>query len=97
MTVIKTPGVQFSDHITCVRLQEIILGYKAQCPVGKVLIDAEKITFYKFGLKLGLARHSVNGIIYNNGYLSYSGLVTPVIEDTMLCNQLFDLFNLSRI
>lgn len=97
MTITKTPGVQTSNHMTCVRLQELILGYNEQCPVGKVLIDAEKMTFYKFGLKMGLARHSVNGIVYNNGVLLYTGLETPIIEDRRLCNQLFELFGLRCI
>ena len=94
MDVKKTDGVRYADKDTCIRLQEIILGYKEQCPVGKVVIDAEKITFYKFGLKLGIARHSVNGIIYNNGTLSYVGYRMPEMEDRTLCNELFRLFNL---
>lgn len=94
MTIEKTQGVLTADHIACVRLQEIILGYKQQCPVGKVIIDAEKITFYKFGLKLGIARHSANGIVYNNGNLSYAGMDFPMIRDTAILNQLLILFNL---
>ena len=73
ITIEKTQGVQTTDQLTCVRIQEIILAYKQQHPIGKVVIDAEKITFYKFGLKLGFARHSANGIVYNNGNLSYVG------------------------
>ena len=55
ITIEKTQGVQTTDQLTCVRIQEIILAYKQQHPIGKVVIDAEKITFYKFGLKLGFS------------------------------------------
>ena len=94
MKIEKNQGVQYTDEMTCVKLQELILGYKAQCPVGKVVIDAEKITFYKFGLPLGCARHAVNGIVYNNGRLSYMGMDFPMIQDINLVDQLLILFNL---
>ncbi len=94
ITIEKTQGVQTTDQLTCVRIQEIILAYKQQHPIGKVVIDAEKITFYKFGLKLGIARHSANGIVYNNGNLSYVGMDFPIIENTSILNQLLNLFHL---
>lgn len=97
MKIEKTQGVQSANELTCARLQEIILGYKQQCPISKVIIDAEKITCYKFGLKMGVARHAANGIIYNNGNLSYEGLASwgfPMIEDTTMYKQLLVLFNL---
>lgn len=96
MTIEKTQGVLTADQLTCVRLQEVILGYKQQCPVGKVIIDAEKMTFYKFGLKLGIARHSANGIVYNNGNLSYEGMDFPMVQDTTILNSLLDLFHFVR-
>lgn len=94
MTIEKTQGVLTADQLTCVRLQEVILGYKQQCPIGKVVIDAEKMTFYKFGLKAGIARHSANGIVYNNGNLSYEGMDFPTVRDSVILNQLLALFNL---
>ena len=94
MTIEKTQGVQTTDQLTCVRIQEIILAYKQQHPIGKVVIDAEKITFYKFGLKLGIAQHSANGIVYNNGNLSYVGMDFPIVENTSILNQLLNLFHL---
>ena len=94
MTIEKTQGVQTTDQLTCVRIQEIILAYKQQHPIGKVVIDAEKITFYEFRLKLGFARHSANGILYNNGNLSYVGMDLPMIENTSILNQLLNLFHL---
>lgn len=96
MNITKTSGVCTTNQRICIRLQEIIIEYKRQCPVGKVVIDAEKIIFYKLGLKMGIARHSVNGIIYNNGFLNYVGIVLPIIENKDLCNQLCDLFELNR-
>ena len=45
ITIEKTQGVQTSNHLTCIWIQEVILDYKKQFPVGKVIIDAEKINF----------------------------------------------------
>lgn len=47
MTIKKTQGVQTSNHLTCTWIQEVILDFKqtVKCPIGKVVIDAEKITF----------------------------------------------------
>lgn len=97
MTITKTAGVVYADYRTCLRIQELIVGYMRQCPVGKVSIDAEKITFYKFGLKLGIARFSVNGIIYSNGCIMYAGMEEPEIEDRDICNMLFELFGRPRM
>lgn len=94
VTIKKSQGVLTADHITCVRLQEIIVDAQHMWPVGKVLIDAEKITFYKFNLKMGLSRHAVNGIVYNNGNLSYQGTDFPMVRDTTILQQVLLLFNL---
>lgn len=96
MKIEKTQGVISSNHKTCIRIQEIIVDCKKQWPIGKVVIDAEKMTFYKLGLKMGIARHSVNGIIYNDGNLSYAGIDSPVIMDKSLCIDLFKLFGLNN-
>lgn len=96
MKIEKTQGVITSNHKTCIRIQEIILDCKEQWPIGKVVIDAEKMMFYKLGLKMGIARHSVNGLIYNNGNLSYAGIDTPVIRDKSLCLELFNIFGLDN-
>ena len=57
ITFKKTEGVQTSNHKTCIWIQEVILDFKRQTnsPIGKVVIDAEKITFYKFGIVMGIA------------------------------------------
>lgn len=95
ITIKKTQGVQSSDYCTCVRLQELIFGYKEQCPIGKVIIDAEKMTFFKFGIKMGICRHATNGIVYDkNGSLKYVGIGNPIIYDQEICRELFRLFNL---
>lgn len=98
MTITKTQGVQTSNHLTCTWIQEVILDFKenVKCPVGKVVIDAEKMTFYKFGLVMGVARHSTAGMVYANGNLSYAGTETPVMKDESLCVELFNLFNLNN-
>lgn len=95
ITIKKTQGVQTSNHLTCIWIQEVVLDFKQQCPVGKIIIDAEKISFYKLGLLMGVARHSTSGIVYNNGNLSYSGFETPVIRDKDMCIELFKVFNLN--
>ena len=96
MTIKKTQGVQTSNHLTCTWIQEVILDFKqtVKCPIGKVVIDAEKITFYKFGLDMGVARHSTAGLVYSNGHLNYEGKELPVMKDEALCIELFKLFNL---
>lgn len=96
ITVEKTQGVQTSNHLTCIWIQEVILDFKQSCRVGKVVIDAEKISFYKFGLLMGIARHSTAGIVYNNGHLSYEGLETPIIRDSTLCAELYKVFKLQQ-
>lgn len=96
MKIEKTQGVISSNHKACIRIQEIILDCKERWPIGKVVIDAEKMTFYKLGLKMGIARHSVNGIVYNNGNLSCTNIDTPVIRDKSLCIELFKVFNLNN-
>lgn len=67
ITVQKTYGVQgVEDDITLVRIQELIALSKQQFGwVGKAIIDPEKITFYKFGLKLGISRLATNGLVVN--------------------------------
>ena len=94
MTIEKTQGVLTADQLTCVRLQEVIFGFKQQFTVFNVVFDAEKMTFFKFGLKVGIARHSAIGIVYNNGNLSYEGMDFPTVRDTVILNQLLALFNL---
>ena len=94
ITFKKSQGVQKADIETCKRIQEVVLDAQQQIPVGSVMIDAEKITFYKFGLKMGITRHSTAGIVYTNGELSYAGLRVPQIKDIIICTELFKLFNL---
>ncbi len=96
ITLKKSPGVQTSNHLTCTWIQEIILEYQEimKVSVGKVVIDAEQLTFYKFGLPLGRARHSTSGIVYSYGHLNYEGRELPVMKDKTLCVELFRLFNL---
>jgi hypothetical protein len=98
ITFKKSEGVQTSNHKTCVWIQEIIYDFKrhTNAPIGKVVIDAEKITFYKFGLVMGIARHSTSGMVYSNGYLKYEGIENPCVIDKRMCIELFKLFNLSN-
>lgn len=63
----KTYGVRgVYNDLTLVRLQELISLAKQQYGlVGKAVIDTEKITYYKFGLKLGIMRLATNGLVVN--------------------------------
>ena len=76
------------------RLQEVIAGSKKQYGwVGKAVIDAEKIMFYKFGLKLGFARHHTNGLVVDeNGIIKYIGFQTLEIMDRQILTDLYVLF-----
>lgn len=92
----KTQGVKdAANDLTIFRLQEVIVSARCQYTwVGKAIIDTEKITFSKFGMKLGLARHSTNGfVVSEDGTIRYTGLLVPVIEDRQILTDLYNLFN----
>lgn len=92
----KTYGVRgVYDESTLVRLQELIALSKQQFGwVGKAVIDAEKITFYKFGLKLGISRFATNGLVVDeNGIIRDCGMSFPEITDRQVLTDLCVLFN----
>lgn len=93
----KTYGIKgVSDYDTLVRLQELISLTKQQYGlVGKAVIDAEKITYYKFGLKLGISRLVTNGLVVNeNGIIRNCGTFYPEIIDRQILTDLCVLFNM---
>lgn len=95
ITIEKTYGVRgAADDVTLFRLQEVIALSKDQYGwVGKAVIDTEKITFYKFGLKLGLARHSTNGFVVNeNGIIRNIGSIVPALQDRQVLTDVYRLF-----
>lgn len=95
ITITKTFGVRdASDDVTLVRLQEIIyLAKEEYGMVGKAVIDAEKITFSKFLLTLGYARHATHGLVVNErGIISYNGFLEPKIFDRQILTDVFQLF-----
>lgn len=94
MKIEKSYGVQgVADDITLVRLQELIALYKEKCPVGKAVIDTEKITFYKFGLKTGILRFATNGIVVNEmGIIRMNGWLVPEIWDREILTDVYKLF-----
>lgn len=95
MTIEKTYGVRdAANDLTIIRLQEVIVLSKKQFGwVGKAVIDAEKITYSKFGLKLGLSRHCTNGFIVDEyGTIRYAGFITPVVYDHQILKDLYKLF-----
>lgn len=95
ITVQKTYGVQgVEDDITLVRIQELIALSKQQFGwVGKGIIDPEKITFYKFGLKLGISRLATNGLVVNEcGIIRNVGLIIPEVHDMQVLRDVYELF-----
>lgn len=94
ITIEKTYGVRgVAGDKTLIRLEELISGYRKQCPVGKVIIDTEKLTFYKFGLKLGYCRFATNGLVVNEeGIITDMSFDYPVIQDKEVLKCLYDLF-----
>lgn len=94
MTIEKSYGVRgVADDMTLVRLQELIALYKEKNPVGKVVIDTEKITYYKFGLKMGITRFATNGIVVNEmGIIRTNGLIIPEIWDREILTDIYKLF-----
>lgn len=95
ITIEKTYGIRDAyDDTTLLRLQEVIaLSIDQYGWVGKAVIDSEKITFYKFGLKLGLARHSTNGFVVNeSGVIRHIGYIVPAIQDRQVLTDVYKLF-----
>lgn len=95
MKIEKTYGVQdATNDMTLIRIQELIALFKEQAPCGKAVIDSEKITFYKFGLKMGISRFATNGIVVNErGIIRYDGSMTPVVFDRQILKDVYSLFN----
>lgn len=94
ITIEKTYGVRgIANDKTLIRLEELISGYREQCPIGKVLIDTEKLTFYKFGLKMGICRFATNGLVVNEeGIIRDVSYDNPIIRDKRILRSLYDLF-----
>ncbi len=95
MTIEKTYGVRgVANDETLLRLQEVIALSKNQYGwVGKAVIDTEKITFYKFGLKLGIARHATNGFVVNeDGIIRHTGFLIPEVQDRQVLTDVYNLF-----
>lgn len=93
----RTYGVRgVSDYSTLVRLQELISLSKQQYGlVGKAVIDTEKITYYKFGLKLGINRLSTNGLVVNEfGIIRDCGTFIPEVIDRQVLTDLCVLFGM---
>ncbi len=93
----KTYGVRgVSDYLTLVRLQELISLFKKEAGfLGKAVIDTEKITYYKFGLKLGIHRFATNGLVVNeSGIIRDCGTSFPEIIDRQVLTDLCVLFNM---
>lgn len=95
ITIEKTYGVRgVEDDTTLLRLQELIALSRNNYPVGKAIIDTEKITFYKFGLKLGICRLSTNGLVVNEeGIIRNVGYIIPEIQDRQVLTDLYRLFD----
>lgn len=94
ITIQKSFGVQgVADYETLIRLQELMALSRNQYPVGKAIIDTEKITFYKFGLKLGIARFATNGLVVNEqGIIRYCGYMIPEVQDRQVMTDICVLF-----
>lgn len=98
ITIEKTYGVKgVANDATMLRLQELIFSAKKQYGlVGKAVIDTEKITYSKFGLKLGLHRLSTNGLVVTeNGIIRYDGILNPIVYDKQILRDLCCLFDTS--
>lgn len=95
ITIEKTYGLRdAADDETLMRLQEVIALSKNQYGwVGKAIIDTEKITFKKFGMTLGIARHSTNGFVVNeSGIIRHIGYIVPEIQDRQVLTDVYRLF-----
>lgn len=98
MKIEKTFGiVGVADYQTVVRLQELIALAKQQYGwVGKAIIDSEKITYYKFGLKLGISRLVTNGLLVNEyGIIRDTSIYAPEVIDRPILTDLCIIFNIN--
>lgn len=96
MKIEKTFGIRgVFDYQTIVRLQELIALAKKQYGwVGKAIIDPEKITYYKFGLKLGISPLVANGLLVNEfGIIHDVSFIMPEVIDRPILTDLCILFN----
>ena len=60
--------------------------------------STEKITFYKFGLKLGIARFATNGLVVNEqGIIRYCGYMIPEVQDRQVMTDICILFGVKCI
>lgn len=98
MKIGKTFGILgVADYQTLVRLQELIALAKQQYGyVGKAIIDPEKITFYKFRLKLGISPLITNGLVVNEfGIIRDTSIYAPEVIDRPILTDLCVLFNVN--
>jgi hypothetical protein len=97
ITIEKTYGVRgVEDDVTLLRLQELIaLSVRQYGWVGKAVIDTEKITYYKFGLKLGYSRFAANGLVVNEcGIIRNVGFIIPEVQDRQILTDIYKLFGI---
>lgn len=95
LTIEKTYGVKdVANDKTILRLQELIADAKRQFGwVGKAVIDTEKITYSKFGMKLGIQRLSTNGLVVNEcGIIRDDSFELPVVIDRQVLKDVYNLF-----
>ena len=95
LTIEKTYGVKgVANDKTILRLQELIADAKCQYGwVGKAVIDTEKITYSKFGMKLGIQRLSTNGLVVNEyGIIRDDSFDLPVVMDRQVLKDVYNLF-----
>lgn len=94
----KTYGVKgVANDRTLIRLQELIALMNQQYSglVGKAVIDTEKISYYKFRLKLSIHRFAPNGLVINEeGIIRDCGMYLPDIIDRQVLTDLCVLFNM---
>ncbi|MBD5198776.1 MAG: hypothetical protein HDS83_00095 [Bacteroidales bacterium] len=96
MKIEKTFGISgVADSQTLIRLQELIALAKQQYGwVGKAIIDPEKITYYKFGLKLGISPLAANGLLVNEvGIIRDYSIEIPQIINSEILTDLCIIFN----
>ena len=52
---------------------------------GKVVINSDELTFYKFMLKVGRIRYEISDLSCSfGGVIDYVGIYSPTVNDVML-------------
>lgn len=86
-------GLRKVDYHACIHLQHII--HNLTYPVGKIVINPQEISFYKFGMKMGIYHIGRDPYVdIRNGEIIFNGTtLIPPIHDSHLVEEIYNQCN----